>query len=782
MNWNHVRLIFIRELKDQLRDRRTMFTICVLPLLLYPFMGLMMLQLAQVKRQPQLSIAVVGESEWLQVSGAAKDLSGLESGSSITSADGVRWMKPKDQWGIGNEVHAVLRSEQNRAGASGGEPSEAKGRTATGVVSQIERGKIENWLRKAQADVILFVSDEDSESSLDGATANDNPGNDAASARGSAKEPIVLVLSNQSVEKSRLAILKLQEYIGRWQDGWVRNRLHSVRVDEQVWSAPKIEHVDIASTGQKQALVWSKILPFILLVWALTGAFYPAIDLCAGEKERGTLETLLSSPATRREIVWGKLLTVMCFSVSTALLNLTSMFVTTTFVFKQFADAAPASTLGALGPISPGLIVWLVILVLPMSAMFSALALAVASLARSSKEGQYYLMPLMLVGFPLVILPMMPGMVLSTGTSIVPVTGPILLSRAFMDGEYSTAIAYLPSVICVTVLCCLLAIRWAVKQFENESVLFSDTEKLTMKGWLKRLWLQRADYPSAAESVLCGLSILVALFFGRLAMGSNELSWIPIAKSTIVIQVGLMLGPTLIMAIMLTRSLKSSLRLKLPQPEDVLYCAMLAVCLHPTYVWFAGIVSREYPLGEETTQTLQHFDTILSSVPLWSVLLILAVLPALCEELVFRGFVFSGLLESKGVLRAVIGSAVLFGLSHGILQQSICATVTGLLLGWLAFRTGGMICTFVFHVIHNGLSMSIAVFSASRLPVPSSLDGLVDTQSGAWTYSPYWSQVSIALAIAILFWISIRPRKSELNGSALVVDSCPAAFPGTTIS
>lgn len=784
MNWSHVRLIFIRELKDQLRDRRTMFTICVLPLLLYPFMGLMMLQLAQVKRQPQLSIAVVGDSQWLQISGAAKDLLGLENGGSITNTDGVRWSKPKDQWGIGDEVHTVLRSEQNHAGGSDGEPSAAKDRNGTRIVSKIDRGKIESWLKKAQADVILFVSDEVTDSSVDRVRADSNDKINSAEAPSvpSAAEPIVLVLSNQSVEKSRLAILKLQEYIGRWQDGWVRNRLHAVRVDEQVWNAPKIEHVDIASIEQKQALVWSKILPFILLVWALTGAFYPAIDLCAGEKERGTLETLLSSPATRREIVWGKLLTVMCFSISTALLNLTSMFVTTTFVFKQFAEAAPASTLGALGPISPSLIIWLVILVLPMSAMFSALALAVASLARSSKEGQYYLMPLMLVGFPLVILPMMPGMVLSTGTSIVPVTGPILVSRAFMDGEYSNAIAYLPSVICVTGLCCLLAIRWAVKQFENESVLFSDTEKLTMKGWLKRLWLQRAEYPSAAESVLCGLSILVALFFGRLAMGSNELSWMPIAKSTIVIQVGLMLGPALIMAIMLTRSLKSSLRLNLPQPEDVLYCAMLAVCLHPTYVWFAGVVSREYPLGEETTQALQQFDSILSSVPLWSVLLILAALPALCEELVFRGFVFSGLLESKGVLRAVIGSAVLFGLSHGILQQSICATVTGLLLGWLAFRTGGMICTFVFHVIHNGLSMSIAVFSASRMPVPSLLDGLVDTQHGAWAYSTYWSQVSIALAIAILFWISIRPRKSLSEQVALVADGCPASLQGSTVS
>jgi sodium transport system permease protein len=68
--------------------------------------------------------------------------------------------------------------------------------------------------------------------------------------------------------------------------------------------------------------LWSKILPFVLMVWALTGAFYPAIDLCAGEKERGTLETLLSSPALRTEIVWGTL-TVMTF-MATSLLNLLS--------------------------------------------------------------------------------------------------------------------------------------------------------------------------------------------------------------------------------------------------------------------------------------------------------------------------------------------------------------------------------------------------------------------------------------------------------------------------
>jgi len=72
----------------------------------------------------------------------------------------------------------------------------------------------------------------------------------------------------------------------------------------------------------REAAFWSKLLPFIMLVWAMTGAFYPGDrPSVAGEKERGTLETLLCSPALRGEIVWGKLGAVMSFSMLTAILN-----------------------------------------------------------------------------------------------------------------------------------------------------------------------------------------------------------------------------------------------------------------------------------------------------------------------------------------------------------------------------------------------------------------------------------------------------------------------------
>ena len=157
------------------------------------------------------------------------------------------------------------------------------------------------------------------------------------------------------------------------------------------------------------------MLPVLLLLWAMTGAFYPAIDLCAGEKERGTLETFLSSPAERSEIVLGKLLTIMIFSMVTAALNLMSVGVTGCLIFRQMArlrraaGAGRALAVAGLGARSR-----------PCSVRS---CLALASFARSTKEGQYYLMPLMMLSLPMAVLPMSPGVELNLGNSLMPISG-----------------------------------------------------------------------------------------------------------------------------------------------------------------------------------------------------------------------------------------------------------------------------------------------------------------------------------------------------------------------
>src|SRR5256885_13987451 len=110
-----------------------------------------------------------------------------------------------------------------------------------------------------------------------------------------------------------------------------------------------------------------RIFPFMLVMWSLAAAIYPAVEVCAGEKERGTMETLLISPAGREEIVWGKFLTIWVFSSATALLNMLSMVVTA----WPLGSTLPGAT------IKVAALFWAVVLLLPLSAFFSALCLAV---------------------------------------------------------------------------------------------------------------------------------------------------------------------------------------------------------------------------------------------------------------------------------------------------------------------------------------------------------------------------------------------------------------------
>ncbi len=716
MNWLHVKLIFHREVRDQLRDRRTMFTICILPLLLYPLMGMVMMQVAQFHREQHVTIGIVGYENWpTQFPLFNEDKS-----------EKIRWKKIAAEDSLASNFERAARQS---ASETISESNSLENRISS------EPAAAEKLLRQLDADAVIWVP---------------------PSFRESLAHESLVVLSNQRWERSQLALQTLNERIQAWHADWLRQRLLVSNLGTAILTPPQIQHIDASNAEVKRAILWSKILPFVMLVWALTGAFYPAIDLCAGEKERGTLETLLCSPARRREIVWGKLLTVMCFSIGTALLNLASMHTTASIVMSRFSGLGASDMVSAMGPLPLHSMGWLILLVIPISAMFSALALAVACMARSTKEGQYYLMPLLLVGMPLVMLPMIPGVLLSPGTSIIPVTGAVLLSRALMDGEYTLALLHLPTVATVTILCCLLAVRWAVRQFESENVMFRDSERSTMSQWIRNVWRQREDTPTPSESVLCGLLILVCLFFGRLSLGGLPLNWLSIVQSTIAVQCGLILAPVLIMATMLTRSIRISLRLNRPSAPQIAASVLLAISLHPTYVAFASMVGAEYKLGEQTTDMLIQFDSILAATPIWSVLLVLAMLPAVCEEIAFRGFLFAGLLRDGGHIRAILLTSVLFGLSHGVLQQTITATTMGLLLGWLAFRSGGVACTIAFHCVHNSISMLLAAQSSRQAGVPQWLAWAIESNDGQIGYTATWCTFSVGVSITLIAWIAAK--------------------------
>ena len=564
--------------------------------------------------------------------------------------------------------------------------------------------------------------------------------------------PSPQIYFNTAKDRSRIAYDRLAEALRQWREELVQRNLEVRQIPVEATQPFIVANHDVAEETTKRAVLWSKILPFVVLVWALTGAFYPAIDLCAGEKERGTLETLLCSPAARSEIVWGKLLTVMTFSVATSLLNLLSMVGTGTFVISQLERA------GALGGASIGAppllaMVWLLVALIPIAALFSALSLAVAAFARSSKEGQYYLMPLLMISLPLMMLPLLPSSEIDLGSSLIPISGAMLLLRTLIEGDYARALPFAIPVIGVTALCCHLAIRWAVDQFNNESVIFRETERFGIAAWFKHMVRDRGDTPTIAEALFCGMILLMLRFFGSMASTSVPTSFGGFASVVLITQVALIAAPVLLMAIMLTRKPRKTLSLSLPHGATIPAAICLAVAAHPLAMLLSYLVQLLYPMSPETLAQLQGLDSlILDSPSIWLTLGVIALAPAICEELAFRGFILSGLRHSGHKWMAIIGSSLFFGAVHGILQQSISACVLGVVLGYIAVQTGSLLPCIGYHLTHNSLTVLLASASPELVADWPVLSWLIQVEGEGVGYTWYAMAAGGVLVAGLLYW------------------------------
>jgi sodium transport system permease protein len=666
MSWTNVKLIFFRELKDQLRDRRTIFTIAVLPLLLYPLLAMIVFQVQQFRREHPSRVLLVGTSELAFLPALLDD------------DEFVPELCPESERRLLQLAIDRTPAEQRSAGV--GEQAQA----------DLQAGKYDA--------IVFFPRDFGRQLA---SFRQQRAESDLTPEQAAAPRP--QIFHNSASEKSRVARDRVWSVLDRWRGTIVQDNLRQNNLPIAAAMPFEVQGADVAKETGKRAVIWSKVLPFVLLVWALTGAFYPAIDLCAGEKERGTLETLLSSPAHRSEIVWGKLLTVMTFSMTTSLLNLASMGVTGTFIMTQLQKMSAHPLPVEVGPPPAAAIVWLLAALLPVSAMFSALSLAIAAFARSSKEGQYYLMPLLMISVPLMTLPMLPSAQLDVGSSLIPLSGVILLLKALIEGQYWEAIKYFPFVTAVTAGCCWLAIHWAIDQFNNESVLFRENERFSVTLWVRHLLRDREEMPTVGEALFCGVLLLVLRFFANF-VAPPPADWTDFWRTTLLVQIALIATPPCLMAILLTRRPLASLALRRPTFAATLpAAALLAVLLHPVIVWVSLGIQAVYPISEEVAASLAPLENLMRSAPLVQVVLLIGVAPAICEELAFRGFILSGLRRMGHKWGAIALSAALFGVAHGLLQQSLSAFLVGIVIGYVAVKSNSLWPAIVFHAVHNSL-------------------------------------------------------------------------------
>ena len=213
--------------------------------------------------------------------------------------------------------------------------------------------------------------------------------------------------------------------------------------------------VDKVSTADKRENIGEKIgglIPYIIFILCLQGAMLPATDIGAGEKERGTLETLLISPIPRNQLVMGKFFTIAFAGVTSAMVTVGSLFVWGVVLSQGMAIELITEFMGAISAVD---FLLMFAMLVPIVAIFAAVLLSMSIYAKSFKEAQGYMTPLVFIVIIPIILAMLPGIKLEGIYAWVPLMNVALAIKELIKGTMDY-MALIPIFLSTTAIAGLL--------------------------------------------------------------------------------------------------------------------------------------------------------------------------------------------------------------------------------------------------------------------------------------------------------------------------------------
>jgi sodium transport system permease protein len=289
------------------------------------------------------------------------------------------------------------------------------------------------------------------------------------------------ILYNDSSSMSSKIINRINETIKSLKGDVANIRLSKfgLSVEQKEGLIDPIKLVEVSTADDRESIGEriGGMFPYILILIGLAGAMYPAIDLGVGEKERGTLETLLLTPIPRIQIVFAKFLVIFTTSFMAILLSLIS-FGLMILVFgpallsniSSGGGEGITKLVSVFSAISVLDILLIFLMLVPVSAIFGATLLSVSIYARTFKEAQNYMSPLTMVAVLPVVLALLPGVKLDWVWASVPLTNVALAIKEIFKGtiDYSMLAVILLSTTIVAGMLLSLCNWW----FQREEVLF----------------------------------------------------------------------------------------------------------------------------------------------------------------------------------------------------------------------------------------------------------------------------------------------------------------------
>ncbi len=652
-----VRAIAQRDLLEFIRDRRTLFVTLLMPMAMYPVLALastLGLRTAisdlEARQAPRpLAIALSGPD-------AGSLAARLEQVAAMTADD------PPADWPARVTAEIV--------------PAQAAQR-------QLDDGTADVWIDTPAGTL----------SGLDGR------GTVQLEARVSAIQPI-----DSRRQRHLLAVVRA-----------VAEDARRRRVEGAGLPASVLEPVALAFAGgspQEGPTSMEGILPTaaggVLVLLALltaTGAFYPAIDALAGEKERGTIETLLLAPATAGEIVTGKFLAIWGVTLATLLVNAVSIGLTGLVLLRFLPAGIDLGTDAA--RLTSAAVVTLTGYV-GLAAVAAATCLAVTSGARSGKEAQNTLTPVILLVSGLAGSALLPGAG-GAALSAVPFAGQVALAREALTGTSAATLAFHLAISLVAAAAATwLLLRGAAAALGDEELLFRGPD--TAGGLFARP--APRSRPTAMQGFAAALIAFAALWYAQGIAPADLTLAVPIQQAALVLP---------LVALSLWQRVERTTTFGLTAPGGRRWPLAAAGGLLAGAGLFilgaaATLAMRGTHLSPAARDLAERIMGLLLDRPWWLSGLLIAFLPAICEELFFRGWMlaaFAGERPSRRrAVTAVLLQAAAFAAFHLLPERMPQTFLLGVVLGWMTLTTGSLVPAVLAHLAHNAVPLVLVALAA----------------------------------------------------------------------
>ena len=690
----------LKELRETLRDRRTIMTLLLMPAITYPLLGLGLrfLSLNEARQQgvPTYELVVATDQE-------------------------ARWLN-----------QTLIAGER----LLNGPIKEPPAKLTIWTPNDIDQFDFSEAVSSGEADLglkILWNADV----SFGGQPAVE-------------VEFVQLKDSLQSIEAADFVRQRLERLNVEMVDAWAKAR-------SDTFELPIRQSQTIVTAPPEPSAILG-VLPLVLLLMTVTGGVYPAIDLTAGERERDTLETLMALPVPPLRLLMAKYVAVLTVTLLTGAMNLLAMSTTVLAMQLETVLFGPAGLTWILG-------IKLAMVLAVFALFYSALLLALTSSTRSFKEAQAYLIPLMLLSISPGVMILMPGWSLDYRTAAIPIVNMLLLASGLLEGSPTTAGPVLVAVAS-TALSALACLTWAAKVFGADAVSVGAQGRL--RDFFKRP-LQKVPTPSL-QLALAILALLFPLYFttsgflGRLTDAPVVFRLLSSAVLTILLFAAFPLSVARVARVRLV----SGFRLKRVHWMTCLGGLLLGLSTWP-WVFEAYVVLASWTSSQISGSKLDAVEQLLAqwrATPLPWIVLTMGIVPGMCEEFFFRGFLYSGIRRHFGDFRAVGFTALAFGFFHVVLaggaapERLVPSTLMGLLLGWVASRADSIWPAIVLHVTHNSLLVTMARYREELNEFGSGLEN-------AKHLPPVWLAISAACVVAgvALFWtVTGRLRRVTASG------------------